>query len=290
MINLISFSASSLEKLYQMTPWWSTLHYICEALSVLMLEMAYKAQHLPNDAAEILGDAKKGVLWLRMMSSQSVSARKAWEIFDCLVRVVAPIIRWSVYDMPTDAPVPPGYNWRKFSDSSEGQSIAHHTDPHQQLHQVQQPPYQTSQSSSTWPNLPQQQFSYAPTSHAQTTSTGYESISPLNAYSNPLDHDQALQRFQNMGRGFGLYDDPWTHMFPSSVAGEIAGLTGMEMPMSTQSLESAAQSGYPRTSGIGGSSVGGYGQHSQGGYGGYGNPGADQEEYGEQSGFGGSGM
>jgi len=276
MINLISLSASSPANFYRTTPWWNTIHYICEALSVLMLEMAYKAQHLPNEAAEILGDAKKGVLWLRMIAGQSVSARKAWEIFDCLIRVVAPIIRWSVYDLPNDAPVPPGYNWRKFSGSNEDQQSFHHTDPHQQLHQMQQPQYQSSQGSSQesspWQNLPQQQFSYAPSAHAQTTSAGtYDHVSPLSAISNPLDHAQALERFQNMGRGYTVYDDPWTQLFAASAAAsDMVGLTGMEMPMSTQSLENAPQPGYLTAGGMGG---GGYGQpdqlQQQGRYGGY---------------------
>jgi hypothetical protein len=276
MINLISLSAYSPQKLYQLTPWWSIIHYICEALSVLMLEMAYKAQHLPNDAAEILGDAKKGVLWLRMMAGQSVSARKAWEIFDCLVRVVAPIIRWSVYDMPTDAPVPPGYNWRKFNSKDEDPLA---TDPHQELsqqsHLVQQP-YTPSQSSSSWQNS-SQQFAYASSSHHQTSSTGYETGSPATAISNPLDQEQALRRFQTMGRGYGVYDDPWAQLFVAarvSSGEDMAGLTGMEMPMSTQSLESAPHSGYSSASGMeGGRGGSGYEQHGHG-YGEYGDPGA----------------
>jgi hypothetical protein len=77
--------------------------------------MAYQAHHLPEEAAEILSDAKKGILWLRDMAETSVSARKAWEIFDCLIRLVAPIISCSVCDMPSEAPIPPGYNWRRFS-------------------------------------------------------------------------------------------------------------------------------------------------------------------------------
>ena len=95
--------------LFSVSPWWHILHYLCEALSILVLEIAYRSEHLPNEAAKILEDAKKAVNWLRMMSDRSISARKAWEIYDILVKNVAPIIRWSTYDMPNTAFVPPGY-------------------------------------------------------------------------------------------------------------------------------------------------------------------------------------
>ncbi|PVH70541.1 hypothetical protein DL98DRAFT_504521, partial [Cadophora sp. DSE1049] len=100
MINLIGWTARNVERLYAITPWWHTLHSLCEALSILMLELAYQAQHLPGEAAYILDDAKRGIRWLILMSEQSISARKAWEIFDSLIRVVAPRINWSVYDLP----------------------------------------------------------------------------------------------------------------------------------------------------------------------------------------------
>jgi hypothetical protein len=115
MISLLSWTASPIQRIYSIPPWWHTLHYLCEALSTLTLEMAYQAHHLPEEAAEILSDAKKGILWLRDMAETSVSARKALEIFDCLIRLVAPMISCSVCDMPSEAPIPPGYNWRRFS-------------------------------------------------------------------------------------------------------------------------------------------------------------------------------
>jgi len=109
-ISNLSWVARNVQRLYTMSPWWHILHYLCEALSVLILEMAYRAQHVPTEAAYILDDTKKGILWLSMMAEQSLSARKAWEIYDSLLRAVAPMIKWSVYDMPIQAPVPPGYD------------------------------------------------------------------------------------------------------------------------------------------------------------------------------------
>ena len=114
MISILGWSAKSEAKIYAISPWWSTLHYLCEALSILMLEMAFEAQHLPSETADILADIKKGIYWLAMLAEGSIAARKAWEIFDNLVRLVAPKIRWSVFDLPTSVPIPARYNWRRF--------------------------------------------------------------------------------------------------------------------------------------------------------------------------------
>jgi hypothetical protein len=109
-ISHLALAAKSPRHLYTMIDWWNTVHFICEALSILTLELAYRSEHLPREAAYILEDVKIGLSFLSRMSEKSVSARKAWEIFDYLIRQVAPKINWSVYDVPTLAPIPPGYN------------------------------------------------------------------------------------------------------------------------------------------------------------------------------------
>jgi hypothetical protein len=111
MISLLSWTAAPIQRIYSIPPWWHTLHYLCEALSALTLEMAYQAHHLPNKQPKSSPTPKKkGILWLRDMAETSVSARKAWEIFDCLIRLVAPTMSCSVCDIPSEAPIPPGYN------------------------------------------------------------------------------------------------------------------------------------------------------------------------------------
>ncbi|KAE9370837.1 hypothetical protein N431DRAFT_510204 [Stipitochalara longipes BDJ] len=240
MISLLSWSASNPRKLYAITPWWNTLHYICEALSVLMLEMAFRATHLPNEAAYMLDDAKKGVNWLAMMAEQSVSARKAWEIFDSLIRVVAPMIRWSVFDMPTQAPVPPGYNWRRFnsalSPSSQPQTLS---SSHQPQKHTQIPDQQQNQTHQEPPPQPTQStFPHYDTSHAQPT-LAWQPPPPPPSYSfpsfpsfphsfeavNPLNPSTAISRFSQIGQVHGHYDDPWQHFFiPSDAASGAQGM------------------------------------------------------------------
>ena len=275
MISLLSWSASSPQKLYAITPWWNTLHYICEALSVLMLEMAFQATHLPNEAAYILDDAKKGVNWLAMMAEQSVSARKAWEIFDSLIRLVAPMIRWSVFDMPTQAPVPPGYNWRRFnaalSPSSQPQP---HTQMQPQLQQVPQPP----PTQSTFPHYD--------TSHTQPT-LAWQPPPPEPSYTfptfpqsfeaaNPLDHSTAISRFSQIGQVHGHYDDPWQHFFfPSDAASGPAAL-GMREGEDVMQGQMGP-----------GSSMGNAGRYQQD-FGGFGNA-SGAEGFGEGTGYPGGG-
>jgi Fungal specific transcription factor domain len=105
-------------KVYYIRAWWNVVHYIIEAASVLMLELAYRAEHLPSKAEVILSDAKKAVMWLRAMADQSIAARKWWEIFDSLLDKVAPKVGGETWSMPKSAPVPPGWKWSRFGRAS----------------------------------------------------------------------------------------------------------------------------------------------------------------------------
>ena len=119
------------KRLYLITAWWDTIHYIIEAASVLMLELAYRAEHLPSQAEDILTDSKTAVMWLRAMSDQSIAARKGWEIFDNLLGLVAPRVGGNTGNMPTTAPEPPG--WKK--KNPEGRISGAHGSEHRQEQQ-----------------------------------------------------------------------------------------------------------------------------------------------------------
>ncbi|CZR65645.1 uncharacterized protein PAC_15545 [Phialocephala subalpina] len=277
MINLIHWCSSSVEKLYAITPWWNTLHCLCEALSVLMLEMAFQAQHLPSEAAYILEDAKNGIRWLCMMAGESVSARKAWEIFDCLIRLVAPMISWSVYDMPTEAPIPPGYNWRRFNVAQMQELGGREMTGRSQLSEANLQEYEDTQrnvdhpvATSAWNQDQNFGFSTAPDSHFGPASgsepqgvggggggggamggryEGHEQVS------NPLDHTTAVERFGSIGRVHGHYDEPWQHMFvASSGLGFGDGSDGLGMGTGVASHDFAGVSGQ-------GQGQGGFGEY-----------------------------
>lgn len=65
---------------YRILPWWSLLHYVCQATAILILELCLAVQHCPERVVEILEGLRKAMLYLRMMSRASLSAFKAWRV------------------------------------------------------------------------------------------------------------------------------------------------------------------------------------------------------------------
>jgi len=96
--------------LYRVSPWWCLVHHIVQASTVLMLELSFRADHMPNEADDILEAAKKAVYWLRSMSDDNVAARRAWRLCDDLLHKVAPRIRRSADNMP-DGVLPPSADY-----------------------------------------------------------------------------------------------------------------------------------------------------------------------------------
>jgi len=82
------FSVDDLQTLPLVFPCWSTLHYICQAGSILILELAMHAAHLPSEAAEMVSDIRRALIYLDAMSTSSYSAAKAWEIFACFLNEI----------------------------------------------------------------------------------------------------------------------------------------------------------------------------------------------------------
>lgn len=104
--------------IHSLVPWWSTAHHVIQAASILMLELAHRAEHVPELSARLVSDSKKAIHYLSVMSGQSVSARKGWEILDGLLRIVAPKVGIDVSDMSTTAPLPYGWRYAHYGDGS----------------------------------------------------------------------------------------------------------------------------------------------------------------------------
>lgn len=85
-------------------PWWHILHYLVQACTVIMLEMSFRAAHMPGEAGNLIKASKKGVRWLHQMSEDSISARRAWQFCDSVLRETMPKIGGNVDDMPTKPP------------------------------------------------------------------------------------------------------------------------------------------------------------------------------------------
>ena len=66
---------------------------------VCMLELSFRADHMPREVDEVFESADKAVQWLRSMSSGDLAANRAWRMCDEMLRKVAPKIGKSVSDM-----------------------------------------------------------------------------------------------------------------------------------------------------------------------------------------------
>lgn len=86
--------------LYKMSPWWCTLHYLMQAVTVLLLELAYRAQHVPEKATMVSKAAKKALDWLSTLSKTNMASERAWKLCDGFIRRLAPHIGINVNDFP----------------------------------------------------------------------------------------------------------------------------------------------------------------------------------------------
>ena len=94
---------------YRILPWWSLIHYMCQAAAVLILELCLAAQHCPWRVDEILDGLKKAVAYLRMMSRASLSAYKAWRVCRQLMANSALRLGIDTTDIPSDMAAPRGW-------------------------------------------------------------------------------------------------------------------------------------------------------------------------------------
>lgn len=86
--------------LCKISPWWCLLHYLMQAATVLMLELAIRADHMPFEAEGILHSAKKAVRWLNKMSDECLAAYRAWRLCTDLLTKVASRVGRDVHDLP----------------------------------------------------------------------------------------------------------------------------------------------------------------------------------------------
>ena len=95
---------------YHMLPCWSILHYVCQVIAILTLELCLQAQHSPSQVGEMLLDLKKAMAYLWVMSPNSLSAFKAWKIFRRLMTEATSKFGIDVSDVPLVAPQPTGWS------------------------------------------------------------------------------------------------------------------------------------------------------------------------------------
>lgn len=103
--------------LHEGTTWWMLLHHLKRALTILLLELAFRAEHMPSNAGEILTEAKAAVNWLNHIGKSSPDARHTCSSMRKLLRLAAQKIGGDTSDMMTSseeevAPVYPGQQQR----------------------------------------------------------------------------------------------------------------------------------------------------------------------------------
>lgn len=86
--------------LHKMCPWWCILHFLMQAATILLLELAFHSQHVPEKASTVSKAARKALEWLSLMSKTSLASERAWKICDGFLRRLAPHVGVDVSDFP----------------------------------------------------------------------------------------------------------------------------------------------------------------------------------------------
>jgi hypothetical protein len=93
--------------LIRVGPWWNILHWLVQATTVLMLEISFRVNHMPEEADTILESCKKGIRWLHAMAEDNPSAKRAWAMCNSLFADSVKRIGRDVGDLPQFAPGKP---------------------------------------------------------------------------------------------------------------------------------------------------------------------------------------
>ncbi|KAE8417406.1 fungal-specific transcription factor domain-containing protein [Aspergillus pseudocaelatus] len=72
--------------LHKLSPWWCVLHFLMQATTVLLIELSFHVQHVPEKAAMVSKAARKSYDWLSVMSETSMASEKARRICDEFLR------------------------------------------------------------------------------------------------------------------------------------------------------------------------------------------------------------
>ena len=81
-------------------PWWNILHYLVQATTVMMLELSFRSTHMPGATEDLIMSSKKAVRWLHQMAEENISAQRAWQFCDRMLRETVPKVGGDVTDLP----------------------------------------------------------------------------------------------------------------------------------------------------------------------------------------------
>ena len=85
--------------LYRIGPWWSLVHNLMQALTVLLLEVSFGMVHVSCSDDEILSRIKRLVHWLSAMKANNAMADRGYSLASGILRKLAPRINANVSDL-----------------------------------------------------------------------------------------------------------------------------------------------------------------------------------------------
>ena len=89
---------------------------------MLLLEIAFRAEHMPSEAEEILADAIKAVNWIHTMGIVSLAARRAWTTLSKSLQLAAHRVGGSTSHLITSPPQPQGSSGFSFPPAAPSKS------------------------------------------------------------------------------------------------------------------------------------------------------------------------
>ena len=207
--------------LYKVTLWWCLTHYMTQAATILILELFFRAEHMPGEANDVLSYAKKAVYWLNQMARDSIAAQRAWEQCNELLRKVAPFVGRDTNDMPADTPRTQGTSYMRIAQQhSDNQSGAQHFahqfpgqayygGPPQNSSMLFHPSIQTQYDEylPSDPTIPITTAAYTATMFPTSQQMGHF---PWGSVRHPeeMEHDQYFFQGQGPSQAWGAPDDP----------------------------------------------------------------------------------
>lgn len=90
--------------LLRVGPWMTMVHLLVQSATVLMLELSFRAHHMPDQVEQILAGAKKAVRWLHALADDNLAAARAWQLCNTMLTDSAKKVGASTDDMPKQPP------------------------------------------------------------------------------------------------------------------------------------------------------------------------------------------
>ncbi|KAF2022094.1 hypothetical protein BU24DRAFT_417747 [Aaosphaeria arxii CBS 175.79] len=106
-------------RIYRVGPWWSMVHVIMQALTILLLELAYNVT-IEYGQKEIIKPLRKLLQWLRAMRATNTMAEKAHGISVTLLKRLESRIDVDITDMIEDVQKSPARTSSISTDRAEG--------------------------------------------------------------------------------------------------------------------------------------------------------------------------